>query len=184
MPNGFHPPRAGEMEYLTIPQFDAAGVKHCFSTRLGGVSEGGCRSLNLGLNRGESRETVLKNYEILCGALGLSTQSLVLSAQTHTDNIRRVGRADVGAGIYREGFCDVDGLSTDEPGVTLVTFYADCTPLFFYDPVKRVCALPIRAGAVRCSVSAQRWRSTCRRSTVPARGYSRRGRSGRRSVLL
>ncbi len=141
MPNGFIHRRAGEMEYLTIPQFDAAGVKHCFSTRLGGVSEGGCRSLNLGLNRGESRETVLKNYEILCGALGLSTQSLVLSAQTHTDNIRRVGRADVGAGIYREGFCDVDGLSTDEPGVTLVTFYADCTPLFFYDPVKRVCAL-------------------------------------------
>ena len=142
MPNGFTHRRAGDIEYLTIPQVEAAGgVKHCFSTRRGGVSTGGCESLNLGFNRGESEQTVLENYGRLCGALGMSVQSLVLSAQTHTDNIRSVGRADAGAGIYRAGFQDVDGLSTAEPGVTLVTFYADCTPLFFYDPVRRVCAL-------------------------------------------
>lgn len=142
MSTGFSHRFAGELEYLVIPQFEAAGgVKHCFSTRLGGVSAGGCGSLNLGFNRGESRETVMENYRRVCAALGVPVESLVLSAQTHTDHIRRVGAQDAGAGILRPGFCDVDGLSTCDAGVTLVTFYADCVPLFFYDPVRRACAL-------------------------------------------
>ena len=31
----------------------------------------------------------------------------------------------------------IDGLCTNEPGVTLVTYYADCVPLYFLDPVTR-----------------------------------------------
>ena len=29
---------------------------------------------------------------------------------------------------------DIDGLLTNMPGVTLVTFFADCVPLYFVDP--------------------------------------------------
>lgn len=32
-------------------------------------------------------------------------------------------------------YTDVDGLITNEPNVVLATFYADCVPLYFVDPV-------------------------------------------------
>ena len=38
-------------------------------------------------------------------------------------------------------FHDVDGMITDEPQVTLATFYADCVPLYFIDPVHRAIGL-------------------------------------------
>lgn len=65
---------------------------------------------------------------------------LVLSRQTHTNNVISVTEADLGAGIFKEPFCDVDGMITDRPGIALVTHFADCTPLLFCDPVKKVIA--------------------------------------------
>jgi YfiH family protein len=35
----------------------------------------------------------------------------------------------------------VDGLVTNEPGVTLVTHHADCAPLYFADPVQKAVGL-------------------------------------------
>ncbi len=130
------------IKYLTIPAFDKTGtVKHLFSTRSGGVSEGALSSMNLGFNRGDRRENVEENFKRICSVLDVSYNSLVLSGQTHTDNVISVTRADRGKGINRPSFKDVDGLITDSPDVTLCTFYADCTPLFFLDPIKRVVAL-------------------------------------------
>ena len=41
-------------------------------------------------------------------------------------------------GLTRErDYRDVDGLITDEPGLVLSTFYADCVPLYVVDPVHR-----------------------------------------------
>ena len=47
--------------YMTSP---VIGAKHAFSTRFGGVSEGGLASLNLGFNRGDVRERVMENYRL------------------------------------------------------------------------------------------------------------------------
>lgn len=59
---------------------------------------------------------------------------MVCTFQTHTTNIRRVCGADGGKGILRErGYTDVDGLVTDEKGLCLVCFFADCVPLYFVD---------------------------------------------------
>jgi len=56
-------------------------------------------------------------------------------------NVRNITAADCGRGITRDrGYTDVDGLITDEPNVVLCTQYADCVPLFFADPVRRVVA--------------------------------------------
>lgn len=129
------------LTYITFPRLTACGsVKHIFSTRIGGVSEGACGSMNLSFGRGDSRENVLKNYEILCRAADIDINDLVLSRQTHTNNVREVTEEDRGTGIFKDSFCDVDGLITDRPHVALVTQYADCTPLLFCDPVKRVIA--------------------------------------------
>ncbi len=133
--------RVGELVYITFPRLTACGcLRHTFSTRMGGVSGGQFATMNLSFNNGDSRENVEKNYEILCSAVGIDTKKLVLSRQTHTDNVRIVTKEDCGTGYSKRSFCDVDGLITNERGVALVTQYADCTPLLFCDPVRRVVA--------------------------------------------
>jgi len=125
----------GELVYYTIPFFDETGlVKSCFSTRRGGVSDGNVKGLNLGITRPDDRDNVIENFRILCNAQGIDIQNLVLSHQVHGKNVKQVGRDDIGKGIIRPSDIKrVDGLVTNEKGVALTTFYADCVPLFFLD---------------------------------------------------
>ncbi len=129
------------LEYITFPKLQSSsGVRHIFSTRKGGVSTGIYAEMNLSFKNGDERDSVLENYRRLCGAVGIDTAHLVLSRQTHTKNIKYVTESDWGTGVTKPDFSDVDGLITDRPGVALVTQYADCVPLLFYDPINRVCA--------------------------------------------
>ena len=133
--------KQGELVYITFPRLEACGaVRHIFSTRLGGVSEGQFATMNTSFSGGDDFDAVEENYRRLCGAVGINIENLVLSRQTHTNNVRAVTKADCGTGYIKSSFTDVDGLITNESGVALVTQYADCTPLLFCDPVKRVCA--------------------------------------------
>lgn len=134
---------AGSIEYLTFPALSETGmVGHLFTTRLGGVSSGDCAAMNLSFTRGDDREAVLENYRRICGVLSVSPEDVVASMQTHTTNIRYVTAADKGKGVVRpQDYQDIDGLITDEPGVVLACFFADCVPLYFVDPVKRAIGL-------------------------------------------
>lgn len=117
-------------------------VTHGFTTRLGGVSEGIFSSMNLSFTRGDDEEKVLKNYGIIAEEIGYTVEDFVASDQTHTTNIRIVTREDRGKGIIRKkDYTDIDGLMTNEKGVVLFTYYADCVPLFFADRTKQVIAL-------------------------------------------
>lgn len=133
----------GTVPYLSFTMFRDTGlVTDGFSTRLGGVSRGCFSSLNLSFDRGDDREAVAENFRRMGDALGVRCEDMVLSQQTHTTNVRIVTDADRGKGITRErDYTDVDGLVTNVPGICLVTTYADCVPLYFLDPVKRVIAL-------------------------------------------
>ena len=58
--------RQGELEYYTFEALDKTDIAgNCFTTRRGGVSEGCHESLNLGFSRGDKRENVDKNFDIL-----------------------------------------------------------------------------------------------------------------------
>lgn len=117
-------------------------IRHGFSTRLGGVSEGIFESMNLALNRGDYPDCVIENYHRICDSIGLEFESLTASAQDHHTFVRRVTSADRGVGIYKpRDMQSVDALITDEAGVTLVTYYADCTPLFFVDTRRKAIGL-------------------------------------------
>ncbi len=131
------------LEYLTFPLLERTGiVKHLFTTRLGGVSRGECATMNFSVDRDENRENVLENYRRIAGVLDCRVEDMVASHQTHTTNIRRMTSADKGKGILRpRDYADVDGMVTDEPGLVLNTFYADCVPLYFVDPVHRAVGL-------------------------------------------
>lgn len=141
----FH--RNGEVCYLTFPSFEKYPfVRHAFSTRFGGVSRNQFSSMNLGLSCGDLRENVLENYRLFCAAAGFDYSTLVSSSQDHHTFIRRVGRSNLGTGVFRpRDMVSVDGLITDEPGVTLVTHYADCVPVFLLDTKRRAIGL-VHAG--------------------------------------
>ena len=121
---------------------DTGVVRHGFSTRLGGVSSGCYDSLNLSFTRGDSEDAVRENFRRIASSIGVRCEDMVFSQQTHTTNVRAVTEADRGGGITRPlEYRDVDGLITNVPGLCLVTFYADCVPLYFVDPVKKVIGL-------------------------------------------
>jgi len=131
------------VEYLQFNNLSVLmGIKHAFSTRIGGVSDSVFSTMNFGFNRGDSRENVLENQRRFCEALHILPGDLVFASQTHSTVIRRVGKENLGEGIERPLLMTgYDGLATDEPGVFLATLYADCVPLFFADPVRRVVAV-------------------------------------------
>lgn len=129
--------------YLEYPILSELGiVKHGFSTRLGGVSTDMWTSMNLSFSRGDDKEAVKENFKRMTGAIHTSPENLVFSAQTHTTNIRIVTEKDKGKGYVTPlDYQDVDGLITNEPGLCLATFFADCVPLYFVDPVKKAIGL-------------------------------------------
>ena len=123
--------KQGTMEYLVA---EGIGVRHGFTTRLGGVSEGYLDSLNIGMNRGDEPERVVENFRILGRALGFAPEETVLTHQIHTDLVRVVTKADHRSLDHRD-YPECDGLVTNDPGTALVIFTADCTPILLHDPV-------------------------------------------------
>lgn len=133
-------------EAVHMLQFPLLGqqswISHGFSTRMGGVSEGCYASMNLSFTKGDDPEKVRENYRRMADMLGMDMERMTLSFQTHTTNVRLVTEEDAGKGIVKErDYTDVDGLITNIPGITLVTFYADCVPLYFVDPVHHAIGL-------------------------------------------
>lgn len=116
-------------------------IKHCFSTRYGGVSTGCYSSLNL-IFRQDKRENVVENYRIICDAIGVDYHNTVWTRQVHGDRILDVTAEDRGRGLLRErqeeGY---DAVVTNCRDVVLTGFSADCVLIFFADRVKNVAAI-------------------------------------------
>ena len=129
--------------YFTFPMLDREQLfVHGISSRIGGVSEREFARMNLSFTRGDDPDHVRENYRRIAAAVGFDEKRVVCSHQTHTTNVRKVTEADCGKGYDRErDYTDVDGLITNVPNVILTTYYADCVPLFFVDPVHRAVGL-------------------------------------------
>ena len=140
--------------YFTFNGLENTGiVKHCFSSRLGGVSKGHLSTMNLSYTRGDEKECVDENYCRIAKVLGCEIEDIVCSDQTHTINVRKVTADDKGKGIVKpKDYKDIDGLITNESGIALATFYADCVPLYTVDPVHHAIGL-----------SHSGWRGTVKR---------------------
>ncbi len=120
------------------PFEDVPGIRAAVSTREGGVSEGYLSSLNLRVSCGDTVENVAENLSRFGKAAGFLPEKTVTTRQEHTVNIRRCTMEDAGTGLFRAPFAEgVDGLVTDTPGLALLTYYADCVPVLFCDPVRK-----------------------------------------------
>lgn len=121
----------GTVEYLRAENIP---VTHCFTTRIGGVSGGFTAGMNIAAHRGDPFENVVRNYGLLGQALGFDPSCLVLTRQIHSDIVRPVDHTDArGLDHLHQPACDA--LITATPGVGLVVFTADCTPVLLHDPV-------------------------------------------------
>jgi YfiH family protein len=123
--------KSGNLEYLVA---EGISAPHAFTTRYGGVSVGTQDSLNLAIGRGDSPGNVEANLRILAKELGYDPEKYVLTRQVHSDIVRVVTDADC-SGFFHRDYPECDALVTNTPGVTLMVFTADCTPLLFHDPV-------------------------------------------------
>lgn len=114
-----------------FPQLSAG-----FTGRGGGVSKPPYASLNLALHVGDDPAAVLENRRRLASRLGFRFEAWTSGEQTHGSAVAVVEAKDAGRGrLDRESaFQETDAMVTDAPGVLLTSFYADCVPLYFFDP--------------------------------------------------
>lgn len=131
------------IDYIYLPEWLEEGVDAAFSGRWGGVSNDIFKSLNMGLHVSDEKDRVLENRRRYLDIFSISLENTVSCQQVHGNRIVRVGKADRGKGIYdySESIPDCDGMITNEKDVYLLCFYADCLPLYFYDPENRVIGL-------------------------------------------
>ena len=114
------------------------GLQHGFSTRKGGVSKEHLASLNLSFSVEDAKENVLENFRRIGERFGKTPEDLVLSKQSHETKVLKVGTKDRGKGITKDrDYEGIDALITDEKGIILSCFSADCVPILFYDPIHK-----------------------------------------------
>lgn len=137
-----------ELNGLMYTTADNISARHAFTTRRGGVSEGVYASLNLGANRGDKPEYVRENYKRLGELFGVSEDGFAVTRQVHGDDIRIVTEKDRHRLLEPVPY-EADALVTNQAGLPLMVFTADCVPLLMYDHQNNIIA------AVHCG-----WRGT------------------------
>ena len=132
-----------QIPYLSFTIYKDLPVKAVVSTRKGGTSPAPYDSMNMGLHTGDSPENVLENRRRFFEELGIPAGNLINCRQVHGTHIEIVTKKDCGRGALslESSIPGTDGLITEEPDVPLTMNYADCTPLFFYDPLRKVIGL-------------------------------------------
>lgn len=112
------------------------GLKVGFTTRTGGVSTKPYDTLNLGLHVPDFIEHVIENRLRLAEIWDMPIENWVSGEQIHGTNIYVVHQHDKGKGAfsYDTSLAGIDGLITNEKGILCTAFFADCVPLYFFDP--------------------------------------------------
>lgn len=131
------------LQYITIPHWEKQGVSVGFSGRLGGVSHTPYNSLNLALHAGDKIDAVITNRSRYLQLLSLDPANMVCCEQIHGNSVVIVGKEHQGRGAfdYESALSGYDAMVCDQPDVALTTFYADCIPVYFFDPDRRVVAI-------------------------------------------
>lgn len=120
---------------MTVETIRAAaleGIPHGFLGRRGGVSEGICAGLNVGLGSGDDPEAIRANRRMAVEAVAPGAR-LVTLHQIHSPTAIAAT-----APFPDDGRPHADALVTDRPGLALGILTADCTPVLFADAEAQV----------------------------------------------
>jgi YfiH family protein len=131
------------IRYITLPHWAEQGVNVAFSTRLGGVSQSPYNTLNFGLHVGDRRHDVIENRRRFLKLFSLTPEDMVCCEQVHGNSVAIVGEEEKGRGAvdYYTALPGYDAMVCRTPGILLSTFYADCVPIYLFDPGERVVAI-------------------------------------------
>ncbi len=120
---------------------DVPGVEHFFTSKLGGLSDGNIKGLNLGFRVGDDANCVEGNYRQICRDFGLDYEKITAAKQIHSAKIEIINENNVGSGVSDlSGTFEADGLVTNLKNVPLTVFYADCVPILLADETAGVVA--------------------------------------------
>jgi polyphenol oxidase len=129
--------RENGLPYFQFESLLQTGMLHqAVFTRQGGVSQSPFDSLNLSVSVPDEKARVYANRRIAYGLYGRDTNSVVHAHLVHGADVAHVSHLDYGTWIPH-----TDGIITNEPGCALTMNYADCTPIFLYDPRKQAIGL-------------------------------------------
>jgi len=119
---------------------ELGGVKAIFTGRKGGVSDRWSGGLNWSISVGDEPASVRENRRRSLALLGLPVSAAAIAGLVHGDRVVALPASEPFASPGDDLVLvpDTDGLITDRVGLALVVTAADCVPLYFYDPVRRV----------------------------------------------
>lgn len=131
------------VRFFTIPSFrQAGGITCAMSTRIGGVSAPPYNTLNFSQKREQNRQNFEQNFKNFGESAGFDYKKAIANNYEHGSTLFFAGKEDAGAGVVSENLdIHCDGLYTDEKDLPLITYHADCVPLFFYDPIRKAAAI-------------------------------------------
>lgn len=128
---------AGKRVYSSLLQDE--GLVAFFTTR------------DLPLKTGERDDLidqVENNKKLVCKELNIPLENLIIPQQTHSDNVAvvKVNRERSSEILITQSLShlvtyeNTDALITDQCEIALALNFADCVPILFYDPVKKIIA--------------------------------------------
>ncbi|WP_170006961.1 peptidoglycan editing factor PgeF [Bacillus fonticola] len=113
--------------------FDISPWTTAFPSLLAGVTN---RAQQYGFHVGDDPVHVKQHRTRLAQELDVPLSHWVSTEQTHETNVREVTRREAGCGSdsLHSALTATDGLITNKSGVLLTLLFADCVPLYFFDP--------------------------------------------------
>ncbi|TPI36188.1 peptidoglycan editing factor PgeF [Mesorhizobium sp. B3-1-9] len=110
----------------------AQGMRHGYFTRIGGVSDGIYRGLNIGTGSSDDQTLVAENRRRVADWMGVPADHLLTAHQVHSPDVI----------VAREPFPGprpkADAIVTDRPGIAVGASTADCGPVLFADAEARI----------------------------------------------
>jgi YfiH family protein len=119
------------------------GLTAGFTGRNGGHSAEPFGTLNCGLHVGDAPDSVAANRRRVADTVGIPLENWTFGEQVHGSRVAVVTAAEAGRGTLQreDAIQDTDAFISRTPGVCIGALFADCVPLFFYDPAHRAVGL-------------------------------------------
>lgn len=79
---------------------------------------------------------VENNKKLICKGFNIPEENLIIPVQTHSTNV-----GIIQAPFSSQIFENTDALITEEKNIAIALNFADCVPIIFYDPIKKISAI-------------------------------------------
>ncbi len=115
-------------------------LNHYFFSKKNGYSSGIYKSLNCGIGSGDNKKNVSKNLNKVAKKLKIKKENLVLMNQTHSNKVIMIKK-----NFKNSKKINADAIFTNNKNIGLGVLTADCVPILFFEPKKKIVGV-IHAG--------------------------------------